>query len=643
MDFQSTTEIHYSHHPQQTQQHPHQQQPPPPQQQSWNQSAASLNSLLQPPQPSSLAPAQDHHHHQQQQLYHHYSTSGSADSRPQTSTSLSLNISGLSVASPTNLSPITPSTHQSTNSAVSPITPISPGQQGLGGGPGTHLHHHHHPAVHPFQFVPPPLDHRYDDQPTVSIPYDYSRRLNSSRSSSSDEKSIPRKRSFTTNASMLEDNIYETADVDIHTPNGSIYDEMDLSYTTAVSGSPADGGSNSGGEEDSLKPMSQSGSLGGKPITTNNFVTKLYQMIIDPKSAQFISWTELGTSFVVSNVAEFSRTILGSHFKHNNFSSFVRQLNMYGFHKINRTPRSQRSSSDVQTWEFSHHKFLRGRPDLLEEIKRKTMDPDPSLTSLKQRLELPGEIVLQLTAMKDENRRIRKELELERRKVNRLATAVKTMWDVVGRTLPGGLPASFPMDLLENHEVHGGPNILVTAPGSSNSPVTNGAHPTHLPALSLPNVNNAHGYSLSPGSSPTTSEFPVHQNSPHNLSRQSSFNFDGRYDHASLPPSPRPGQPGQAGDDRVKRQRMSPVDPPPMGTLSTIAGGNPNANGDDLGKKLPRARSDSAPMGGAGPGFFGHGNSNGGLGGYSYNTPGVPTRARGLSSAGGRGKNNTGF
>lgn len=65
------------------------------------------------------------------------------------------------------------------------------------------------------------------------------------------------------------------------------------------------------------------------------------------------------------------------------------------------------------------------------------MDPDPSLTSLKQRLELPGEIVVQLTAMKDENRRIRKELELERRKVNRLATTVKTMWDVVERTFPG--------------------------------------------------------------------------------------------------------------------------------------------------------------------------------------------------------------
>ena len=216
---------------------------------------------------------------------------------------------------------------------------------------------------------------------------------------------------------------------------------------------------------------------------------------------------------------------------------------------------------------------------------------------------------------------------------------------------PFPVSAPFPVDLLENHEIHGGPNILVTAPGSSNSPVSpanansvtnGGANPTHLPSLSLPNVN-AHGYSLSPASSPTTSEFPMHHNSPHNLSRQSSFNFDGRYDHTSLPPSPRPGQ---VGDERVKRQRMSPVDPPPMGTLPSIAGGNPNANPQnvgDPGKKLSRARSDSAPMGGGGPGFFGQANSNGGLGGFPYNTSTVPVRARGLSSAGGRGKSNTGF
>ncbi|KAI0079429.1 hypothetical protein K474DRAFT_1592186 [Panus rudis PR-1116 ss-1] len=157
-------------------------------------------------------------------------------------------------------------------------------------------------------------------------------------------------------------------------------------------------------------------------------------MINDPKSAQFISWTELGTSFVVSNVGEFSRTILGSHFKHNNFSSFVRQLNMYGFHKINRTPRAQRTSTDVQTWEFSHHKFLRGRPDLLEEIKRKALEPDPSI---KHRVELPGEVAAQLTQMKDENRRLVHVVNKERDKVDRLVGVTKALYDVVSKAFPG--------------------------------------------------------------------------------------------------------------------------------------------------------------------------------------------------------------
>ncbi|KAJ4000345.1 HSF-type DNA-binding-domain-containing protein [Lentinula boryana] len=174
-------------------------------------------------------------------------------------------------------------------------------------------------------------------------------------------------------------------------------------------------------------------------------------MINDPKSAHYIAWTEPGTSFVVSNVGEFSRSILGSHFKHNNFSSFVRQLNMYGFHKINRTPRAQRTSSDAQaidTWEFSHHKFLRGRPDLLDEIKRKALlegqgGVNVGLESVRARVELPGEVASQLGTMREDYRRVWEVLMAEKRKNERLTGLLRTLWDVVGKGFPGSCESTF--------------------------------------------------------------------------------------------------------------------------------------------------------------------------------------------------------
>lgn len=105
------------------------------------------------------------------------------------------------------------------------------------------------------------------------------------------------------------------------------------------------------------------------------------------------------------------------------------------------TPRAQRTSADVQTWEFSHHKFLRGRPDLLEEIKRKALEPDPSL---KHRVELPGEVAAQLSSMRDDNRRLMVAFQQERQKVDRLVSVTKAMYDVMAKTCGGTSFASSP-------------------------------------------------------------------------------------------------------------------------------------------------------------------------------------------------------
>lgn len=59
------------------------------------------------------------------------------------------------------------------------------------------------------------------------------------------------------------------------------------------------------------------------------FLTKTYQIVDDPGTDHIVSWGEDETTFVVWRPPEFARDLLPNYFKHNNFSSFVRQLNTY--------------------------------------------------------------------------------------------------------------------------------------------------------------------------------------------------------------------------------------------------------------------------------------------------------------------------
>ncbi|XP_023536624.1 heat stress transcription factor B-4-like [Cucurbita pepo subsp. pepo] len=101
-----------------------------------------------------------------------------------------------------------------------------------------------------------------------------------------------------------------------------------------------------------------------KPIPAP-FLTKTYQLVDDPSTDHIVSWGEDDTTFVVWRPPEFARDLLPNYFKHNNFSSFVRQLNTYGFRKI--VP---------DRWEFANDFFRKGDKHLLCEIhRRKTAQP----------------------------------------------------------------------------------------------------------------------------------------------------------------------------------------------------------------------------------------------------------------------------
>lgn len=144
------------------------------------------------------------------------------------------------------------------------------------------------------------------------------------------------------------------------------------------------------------------------------FLTKTYQLVDDETIDHVISWNDDGSTFIVWNTMAFARDLLPKYFKHNNFTSFLRQLNTYGFRKV---------VSD--RWEFANECFRKGKKQLLCEIqRRKLAAPVPSTATIPsaQLLTLTGnssgeEQVISsdetpttaLAELIDENDRLRKE------------------------------------------------------------------------------------------------------------------------------------------------------------------------------------------------------------------------------------------
>ncbi|CCK70869.1 stress-responsive transcription factor HSF1 KNAG_0F02020 [Huiozyma naganishii CBS 8797] len=109
---------------------------------------------------------------------------------------------------------------------------------------------------------------------------------------------------------------------------------------------------------------------GNSHKTRPAFVNKLWSMLNDQANLDLIRWADDGKSFIVTNREKFVHDILPKYFKHSNFASFVRQLNMYGWHKVQDVKSGSIQNSTDDRWQFENEHFQKGREDLLHKIVR---------------------------------------------------------------------------------------------------------------------------------------------------------------------------------------------------------------------------------------------------------------------------------
>ena len=106
--------------------------------------------------------------------------------------------------------------------------------------------------------------------------------------------------------------------------------------------------------------------------TTNStkipkFITKLYQIVSIPEIDDVISWSDDGSYFQIKDLTRFESEICPTYFKHQKYSSFVRQLNLYSFHPVKPYDTSMKEEK-----QFKHCFFKKNEEYLLTEIKKKT-------------------------------------------------------------------------------------------------------------------------------------------------------------------------------------------------------------------------------------------------------------------------------
>jgi len=111
----------------------------------------------------------------------------------------------------------------------------------------------------------------------------------------------------------------------------------------------------------------------GKRGVPQQFPRRLYELLesesskIMKQNEVIIEWSSSGRAFRIDNASKFASIILPKYFRTSKFSSFQRNLNLYGFFKVRRGP-----DTDM----YAHPAFIRGKPELLIQLRKSASSPD---------------------------------------------------------------------------------------------------------------------------------------------------------------------------------------------------------------------------------------------------------------------------
>eukprot|EP00968_Pinguiococcus_pyrenoidosus_P004822 scaffold309_cov235-Pinguiococcus_pyrenoidosus.AAC.26 len=98
----------------------------------------------------------------------------------------------------------------------------------------------------------------------------------------------------------------------------------------------------------------------GKRGAPQAFPRKLFELLAS-EDRRVISWDAEGECFAIMDMEVFTRTTLERYYKHRKFTSFQRQLNLYGFRKI---------AKGKKCGYYVHPHFQRDRPEWLSKVRR---------------------------------------------------------------------------------------------------------------------------------------------------------------------------------------------------------------------------------------------------------------------------------